>query len=193
MFGLCRPEASSRRKVSQSIPQQNCQTLMPWLRRNVSATQSHYRHSRLLPIKQDFLDTDFLQYGVVHQLPIEHKNNQKLHAEKCYNTVDVWNAQQARSSLRSIGLLNLMMGPFMIEQIFGPRRQLLVSLVQVSAVVTETSRASRAIAYSPDSRTPDIAMCTSPCVSFARFTSVCTSIMKHVETYLSVSPPSCPP
>lgn len=60
----------------------------------------------------------------------------------------------------------------MIEQIFGPWRQFLVPLVQVSAVVAEAPRASWAIADGPYSSTPYVAMRTSPRVSFTIFTLV---------------------
>jgi hypothetical protein len=54
-----------------------------------------------------------------------------------------------------------------IEDIFGPRRQLLVSLVQVPAVVAESSWASRTIADSPYGSSPHVAVCTSPRLSLA--------------------------
>jgi hypothetical protein len=63
--------------------------------------------------------------------------------------------------------LNLVEGSLVVEEVFRPRREFLVPLVQVAAVVAEGAWPSWAITNSPHSCAPYIAVCASPCLSLA--------------------------
>jgi hypothetical protein len=60
--------------------------------------------------------------------------------------------------------------PLMIEQVFRPRRQLLITFVEISTVVAEGAWASRPITNGPDGSAPYIAVCASPCLPLSAFT-----------------------
>src|SRR5690242_2387479 len=58
------------------------------------------------------------------------------------------------------------------EQILGPRWKFLVPFIQVATVVAESAWASWAVANSPDSSAPNVAVCATPSLSLPRNVSV---------------------
>jgi hypothetical protein len=85
------------------------------------------------------------------------------------------------------------MGPVVEEEVFRPWWELFVPLVEVTAIVTESARAARAITNSPDGSAPDVAVRAAPSMPFSE-----SELVKHIyprtqKTYPSWSPPSCPP
>ena len=64
-----------------------------------------------------------------------------------------------------------MVGSVVEEEVLRPRWQLFVSLIEVTTIVAEGARATRAITDSPNSSAPDVAVGAAPSMPFAKVKS----------------------